>query len=129
MNGIGTFIWIVNKGATSTGRGNGTYGDYAAAMAVGENSAYEMGTLYLSTTDAGAFSLGFITNAQGYFGVLNQNGGTYGLGMGTPSTEGWLTGYTAVGDSVEFVVPEPGTIALLLSGMIGLVAYAWRKRK
>jgi hypothetical protein len=33
-------------------------------------------------------------------------------------------------ESITFgAVPEPGTIALLLSGMIGLVAYAWRKRK
>jgi len=27
------------------------------------------------------------------------------------------------------VVPEPGTISIVLSGLIGLVAYAWRKRK
>jgi autotransporter-associated beta strand protein len=27
------------------------------------------------------------------------------------------------------VVPEPGTLALLAAGLIGLLAYAWRKRK
>jgi hypothetical protein len=27
------------------------------------------------------------------------------------------------------VVPEPGTLALLAAGLMGLVAYAWRKRK
>jgi len=27
------------------------------------------------------------------------------------------------------VVPEPGTLAMLAAGLIGLVAYAWRKRK
>jgi hypothetical protein len=27
------------------------------------------------------------------------------------------------------LVPEPGTIALLLSGLVGLLCYAWRKRK
>ena len=27
------------------------------------------------------------------------------------------------------VVPEPSTIALLCSGLFGLLAYAWRKRK
>ena len=26
-------------------------------------------------------------------------------------------------------VPEPGTIALLAAGLLGLLAYAWRKRK
>ena len=29
----------------------------------------------------------------------------------------------------EGKVPEPGTLALLASGLIGLMAYAWRKRK
>jgi hypothetical protein len=32
------------------------------------------------------------------------------------------------GNTLVFV-PEPGTIALLASGLIGLLAYAWRKRK
>ena len=27
------------------------------------------------------------------------------------------------------LVPEPGTIVLLLSGLVGLICYAWRKRK
>jgi hypothetical protein len=27
------------------------------------------------------------------------------------------------------VVPEPGTLALLAGGLVGLLAYAWRKRK
>jgi hypothetical protein len=27
------------------------------------------------------------------------------------------------------VVPEPGTVSLLLAGLLGLIAYAWRKRK
>ena len=26
-------------------------------------------------------------------------------------------------------VPEPGTLTLLAAGLIGLIAYAWRKRK
>ena len=27
------------------------------------------------------------------------------------------------------IIPEPGTLALLATGLIGLLAYAWRKRK
>ncbi|MEN6558369.1 MAG: PEP-CTERM sorting domain-containing protein [Thermoguttaceae bacterium] len=126
INPQNNFIWIAKRGSTQTGNGNGTYGDYIAAMAVGQNSTYEMGTMYLSTTDAGAFSLSFITNAEGYFGTLTNNQD----GLATSANLTYLTGYQAVGDSIEFqTVPEPGTIALLLSGMIGLVAYAWRKRK
>ncbi len=30
---------------------------------------------------------------------------------------------------VDIVVPEPGTLALLVTGLIGLLCYAWRKRK
>ena len=35
-------------------------------------------------------------------------------------------------DQVRFVgttVPEPSTMALLVSGLLGMVGYAWRKRK
>ena len=28
-----------------------------------------------------------------------------------------------------FTVPEPSTLALFATGLIGLLAYAWRKRK
>ena len=31
-------------------------------------------------------------------------------------------------DLVLTVVPEPGTLALLAAGLLGLLAYAWRKR-
>jgi hypothetical protein len=27
------------------------------------------------------------------------------------------------------IVPEPGTLALLAAGLLGLLCYAWRKRK
>jgi hypothetical protein len=50
-----------------------------------------------------------------------------------------VTGYTSYGylDNLRFgtfsevavATPEPGTIVLLGSGLIGLLAYAWRKRK
>ena len=29
----------------------------------------------------------------------------------------------------SLIIPEPGTFALLLAGLVGLLAYAWRKRK
>jgi len=32
-------------------------------------------------------------------------------------------------EEIKIVVPEPSTIALLASGLFGLLAYAWRKRK
>ena len=44
----------------------------------------------------------------------------------TTSTTGATTHY----DNVQVsIVPEPSSVALLLSGLVGLLAYAWRKRK
>jgi hypothetical protein len=43
----------------------------------------------------------------------------------------WGDGYVGL-SHIEFsgtVVPEPGTLALLAAGLVGLLAYAWRKRK
>ncbi len=58
---------------------------------------------------------------------------TYG-GMltGTPTIANVPSGYAAqIGGGVGSLtpVPEPSTLALLACGLMGLVAYAWRKRK
>ena len=44
---------------------------------------------------------------------------------------GGVVPYLGTIDNFEIVgtVPEPGTIVLLITGLIGLLAYAWRKRK
>ena len=46
------------------------------------------------------------------------------------SLAGILSGDGSSGDGAGMVgVPEPGTLALLLGGLLGLFAYAWKKRK
>ena len=64
--------------------------------------------------------------------VLVDAGSVSGL-LGT-SLAGTIDGLSATllvsgGDLVLTVVPEPGTLALLAAGLLGLLAYAWRKRK
>ncbi len=83
-------------------------GNNSAAVAMSENK-YVMGAFTATGTSATVFEqfltyqdLGF---AQGYFGNLNA---------------------LVVRD---VTVPEPGAIVLLGTGVFGLLAYAWRKRK
>ena len=126
----GGFGWIVATGTTTTGPGNGTYGDMAAAIHVGKTTPYDMGTLLLDANDndLGSFNFDFRPN-PGYFEVIGNNDGSSDLmGMGTPSTESYPS-CVQCGDSVQFVVPEPSTLALLLTGTVGLLAYAWRQRQ
>jgi hypothetical protein len=45
-----------------------------------------------------------------------------------------VTGSYKEGGGIEgyvdlYVIPEPGTLVLLLSGGLGLLAFAWRRRK
>ena len=42
---------------------------------------------------------------------------------------GDVVGGGSVGDSGAVTVPEPGTLAMLVAGLIGLVACVWRKRR
>ena len=84
-------------------------GNNSAVVGMSENK-YVMGTFTASGSSTTLYEqfltfqdLGF---AQGYFGNLNA---------------------VVVRDLTA--IPEPGTMAIVVSGIIGLVAYAWRKRR
>jgi hypothetical protein len=92
-------------------------GDFSVASADGSTVYYDYGTAHGGTlwsilkTDIGSLdrvSLG----AQTFWGTTFGQYATF-------------ANLTVTGT----VTPEPGTIIMLLSGLLGLLAYAWRKRK
>lgn len=69
-------------------------------------------------------------NDIGYYSLANYNSAiTVALSV-VSDTAAFASG-SVDGSVMQFqvVVPEPGTFALFAAGLIGLLAYAWRKRK
>lgn len=69
----------------------------------------------------GAYSVNGLAFADSTISKI-QN--VYTAGIGAFNTKMSLDDIT-----MTTVVPEPGTLALLVAGVFGLLAYAWRKRK
>ena len=80
-----------------------------------------------------------VTNGETSF---TQDTGLTGVGMNLTPVGGKYTadgimlrlttrssGGTQYVDNFNLVIPEPSTLALLATGLIGLLCYAWRKRK
>jgi len=77
---------------------------------------------------------GLLTNAGLPVTVNNFQPSTGTLPEGTmPWTAYQIVAYSNTGNRLDNInvtqVPEPSTLALLTAGLVGLLAYAWRKRK
>lgn len=134
----------VNAGALILGSGGSILmdvnptGDYSQFLGAGMLNLN--GTIKLDVTD--------VTGAAGSWMLVDVDhltesyGATFAVAMadGSPFTQSadvWT--YVAGGELWSFseptgtltlgTVPEPGTLAILLAGMIGWLAYIWRKRK
>jgi autotransporter-associated beta strand protein len=81
----------------------------------------------LNITNSGGVARGDYTIISGF---SNYSGS---LSFGSlPAGHNWSMAITDVGSYHNLVItaaPEPGTIVLLATGLLGLLAYAWRKRR
>ncbi len=127
--GVGTDGGLTKLGAgtltlevASTYTGNTTvsggtlslgYADLAAASNVSIASGAVLNLTYGGTDTIHAL----------YLNGVQQAPGTYNAG----DSLGYITGSGSL--LVTAPIPEPGTLSLLAAGLIGLLCYAWRKRR
>jgi T5SS/PEP-CTERM-associated repeat protein len=98
---------LSDTGAFGVGSGNGSFN-------------FTGGTLVLAGDLTGLSA----TDLQDYFGSWFN----ITVGSGYTLSEVY-DGSATTAISITAAVPEPGTLALLCGGLLGLLAYAWRRRK
>jgi len=102
--------------------------------AVGDSDLVSMAsnTLYLNGQQFDDFTFTALEGfGVGVYTLIDAGSVSGALGENLSGTVGGLTGTLAIvgGDLVLNVVPEPNTMVLMTIGVIGLLAYAWRRRK
>ena len=99
-----------------------------------DNSAYNSGSLTLRSRDTDASATVTLDATKGYdnvpdwyfFDVSGAASSDAFYVIGTPGPGGLVTVGAA---TLDTVVPEPTSLVLMTMGGVGLLAYAWRKRK
>lgn len=96
----------------------------AGASLLAADDSVSQGTAFATTSVATVHQ---VWNAYGVSSAYTGAAGKYLSVMVGHETGGW-NAYDALSVSVT-PAPEPSTVALTVSGLIGLLCYAWRKRK
>lgn len=114
-------IGIFNStyGETDTGLSTGVSDLNYHNFAVEFNHNADTATIYVDQVSVG--SLNLASFASGHYSLPTGNAAYIGIGAATADN---------VFDNFQVgAVPEPASIIVLLMGLLGLLAYAWRKRK
>ena len=108
--------------ATGFADGNGIVGYEYVSSVPTTSSAY----IWTGSTSAGGAALDLVTNLGSWnlqeATAADSSGDIVGEGV---APNGSIDAYLLT----PTVTPEPSTLLLTISGLVGLLAYAWRKRK
>lgn len=87
-------------------------------------------TFYVDGNATNSRYTGDTVEPLGYLGLGRSAGGSYRMAGGLDEARifTFAPGAFSVSD-LGLATPEPGTLILLTTGLVGLAAYAWRKRK
>lgn len=127
--------WAFTNGAYNFGQYNGMFwiersdqGPVANSIAVAVNSWHKLGLERVDgvlTAYVDGVALATTNRSDDWSSAFSR---AFTIGATGSGSETWA----GLVDDVrlyKIVVPEPGTFTMLACGLIGLLAYAWRKRK